>query len=148
MLLLLLFIKNISIFISFNIAQFYFSYICLIINFKTKLILLWLLLLLCNKNDSRLQNKKGFAEFHARVFSLDDASHRVDQLRLTVNLLRHWEQSTSYHVGDSWHTQNIQINNVIGENESCVFSFMEKLNGLFGQPNSFKCVINLNIWFI
>ena len=31
-----------------------------------------------------------------------------------------------YHVGDSQHTQNIQINKVIGENEKCVFYFMEK----------------------
>ena len=28
--------------------------------------------------------------------------------------------------GDSWHTQNIQINKVIGENEKCVFYFLEK----------------------
>ena len=29
-------------------------------------------------------------------------------------------------VGDGWHTQNIQINIVIGENEKCVFYFTEK----------------------
>ena len=39
-----------------------------------------------------------------------------------------------YHVGDSLHTQNIQINKVIGENEKCIF-YGKKLNGLFGQPN-------------
>ena len=38
--------------------------------------------------------------------------------------------------GDSRHTQNIQINKVIGENEKCVFYFIEKLNRLFGQPNT------------
>ena len=27
------------------------------------------------------------------------------------------------------------MNRVIGENEKCVFYFMEKLNGLFGQSN-------------
>ena len=32
-----------------------------------------------------------------------------------------------YHMGDSRHTQNIQINKVIGENEKCVFYFMEKI---------------------
>ena len=38
--------------------------------------------------------------------------------------------------GDSRHTQNIQINKVIGENEKCVFYFMEKtLKVPFGQPN-------------
>ena len=31
-----------------------------------------------------------------------------------------------YHVGDSRHTQNIQINKVIGGNEKCVFYFTEK----------------------
>ena len=29
-------------------------------------------------------------------------------------------------MGDSQHTQNIQINKVIGENEKCVFYFTEK----------------------
>ena len=40
-----------------------------------------------------------------------------------------------YHMGGSQHTQNIQINKVIGEIEKCVFYFTEKLNGLFDQPN-------------
>ena len=40
-----------------------------------------------------------------------------------------------YHAGDSLHTQNIQINKVIDENEKFVFYFMEKLYGLFGKPN-------------
>ena len=31
-----------------------------------------------------------------------------------------------YHAGDSRHTQNIQINKVIDENEKCGFYFMEK----------------------
>ena len=31
-----------------------------------------------------------------------------------------------YHMGDSQHTQNIQINKVIGENEKCVLYLMEK----------------------
>ena len=41
-----------------------------------------------------------------------------------------------YHTGDSQHTQNIQINKVIGENEKCVFSLTAKLNRLFGPPNT------------
>ena len=32
-----------------------------------------------------------------------------------------------YHVGGSWHTENIQINNVIGEKEECVVYVMEKI---------------------
>ena len=30
-------------------------------------------------------------------------------------------------MGDTWHTQNIQTNEVIGENEKCVFYFTEKI---------------------
>ena len=36
-----------------------------------------------------------------------------------------------YHAGASWHTQNSQINNVIGENKKRVFYFMEKTNWTF-----------------
>ena len=66
---------------------------------------------------------------------------RVDQLRLKAIKLRHWKQSTFYHVGDSQHTQNIQINKVIGENEKCVFYFTEKSIHIFGQPNTFRAVL-------
>ena len=41
-------------------------------------------------------------------------------------------------MGESRHTQNIQINKVISENEKCVFHFMgKKCNRLFGQRNTF-----------
>ena len=40
------------------------------------------------------------------------------------------------HVGDSRHTQNVQFNKVIGENEKNCVLFYEKSYGLFGQPNS------------
>ena len=41
-----------------------------------------------------------------------------------------------YHVGGNQHIQNIQINKVTGENEKCVFYFMEKKTyGHLGQPN-------------
>ena len=43
-----------------------------------------------------------------------------------------------HHVLDNQHTQNIQMNKVIGENEKCVLYFMEKLNRLFGQPNTLQ----------
>ena len=48
--------------------------------------------------------------------------------------------SMIYHVGESQHTQNTQINEVTGENKKCVFYFMEKtkLNRIFGQSNSFE----------
>ena len=39
-------------------------------------------------------------------------------------------------MGDSQHTQNTQINKVIGENEKNVpFILQNRLNGLFGQSN-------------
>ena len=52
-----------------------------------------------------------------------------------------------YHVGDSWHTHNIQINKVIGEDEKCVFYFTEKRKpyGFFGQPNITESMFILEI---
>ena len=44
-------------------------------------------------------------------------------------------QSMLYYVGDSWHTQNIQINKVIGNNGKCVFILQKKTIGTFGQRN-------------
>ena len=32
----------------------------------------------------------------------------------------------------------LKINKVIGENEKCIFYFMEKPYGIFGQPNTFN----------
>ena len=43
-----------------------------------------------------------------------------------INSDVNWEQPVLYHVGDSRHSQNIQINKVIGESEKRVFYFMEK----------------------
>lgn len=44
-----------------------------------------------------------------------------------------------YHVGDSQHTENIQINKVIGENKKEVFYFMgEKPIQTFGQAIFFR----------
>ena len=39
-----------------------------------------------------------------------------------------------YIAGDDQHTQNIQINKVIGEN-AMSFILQKKLTGVFGQPN-------------
>ena len=43
-----------------------------------------------------------------------------------------------YHVGDSRHAQNIQINKVIGENEKCVFYFLEKYIWMFWPARYFR----------
>ena len=36
-------------------------------------------------------------------------------------------------MGDSQHTQNIQISKVIGENKKCLLFYRKKLNGVFDQ---------------
>ena len=51
---------------------------------------------------------KWFVKFHAGDFLLDDAPWSGRLIKLIVIKLRHWEQSTSYDRGNSWHTQNIQ----------------------------------------
>ena len=40
-------------------------------------------------------------------------------------------------MGDSQHTQNIQLSKVIGENEKCLLFHGKKLNKHFGQPNTY-----------
>ena len=41
-----------------------------------------------------------------------------------------------YHTEDSWHTPNIQTNKVLAQMKNTSFILLEKLNGLFGQPNT------------
>ena len=62
--------------------------------------------------------QKWFVRFRAGDFSLDREPQsgrpgEADSGQIEIN----WEQSTFYHVGDSWHAQTIQINIVIGENK-------------------------------
>ena len=72
--------------------------------------------------------QEWFAEFCAGDFWLDDAPRSgrpiegdSDQIETLIENNQHYT-----HVGDSRHTQNIQINKVIGGNEKCVVYFMEK----------------------
>ena len=63
-------------------------------------------------------------------------------------------------MGDSRHSQNIQINKIIGENEKYVFYFMEKTKWAFWPTLYFtplaltiigaaqKSVSNLNVTFL
>ena len=71
--------------------------------------------------------EKRFAKFHAEDFSMDYASRLGRPVEVdsdhTESLTEQW---MLYHAGDSRHAQNIQINEVIGENEKCVFYFTEK----------------------
>ena len=80
--------------------------------------------------------QKWSVKFHAGDFLLDVAPWSGRWVEVDSDI--HWEQSTLYHVRESRHTQNIQINKFIGENKKYVFYFMEKLNRLFDQPNIFS----------
>ena len=44
--------------------------------------------------------------------------------------------------GDSQHTQNIQINSYVGENEKCIFYFMEKTKQTFWPTQCFMMSYN------
>ena len=70
--------------------------------------------------------KSGLQSFVLEISCWTMLHGRVDQLKVIAIKSRYWEQSTLYYTGDSQHTQNIQIDNVIGENEKCVFYFTEK----------------------
>ena len=90
--------------------------------------------------------QKWFAEYCAGDFSLDDApqSGRLvevdsDQIEILI------ESDQRYHVGESRHTQNIQINKVIGENEKCVFYFIENSKWIFLPTQYFSASMNLPI---
>ena len=73
--------------------------------------------------------REFFVKFHGGDFSLDDAlwSGRPvevdsDQIETLIETL-----INGIPQGERWHFQNIQINNkVTGDNEKCVFYFMEK----------------------
>ena len=53
--------------------------------------------------------QKWFAQFRAGDFSLDNAPCLGRLVEVDSDQDINWEQSTLYHAGDSWHTQNIQI---------------------------------------
>ena len=76
--------------------------------------------------------QKWFATFRAGGFSLEDAprsGRHVEVDRGQIKTLT--ENNTLFHAGDSRHTQNIQINNVLGDNETCIFYFTEKTKWTF-----------------
>ena len=77
--------------------------------------------------------KSGLRSFVLEISPWMMLHIRGDQLRLiAIKPDINWEQSMLYHLGESQHTENIQINKVIGEIEKYVFILWKKLNGLFG----------------
>ena len=50
-----------------------------------------------------------------------------------------------YHAGGDQHTQNIEINKVIDENEKCVLFLQKKTCGLLGQPNIWMCWVTKEV---
>ena len=76
--------------------------------------------------------QKWFVMFYAEDFLLDDALRlgrpvEVDSDQIET-LIENDQHSTMW---ESLHTQNIQINKVIGENEKCVLHVMEKMKRAF-----------------
>ena len=75
--------------------------------------------------------QKWFVKFHAADFSLDNECSTVGQSTVEVDsdqietLIENNQCYTRWEI-DSQHTQNIQINKAIGENEKCVFYFTAK----------------------
>ena len=51
-----------------------------------------------------------------------------------------------HHVVDNQHTQNIQMNKVIGENEKCAFYLMEKATWTF-WPTQYISITNIDSKF-
>ena len=80
--------------------------------------------------------KSGLQSLMLEISHWTTPHSQAGQLKLIILKSRHGEQSTLYPMGDSQHTQNTQINKVIGENEKNVpFILQNRLNGLFGQSN-------------
>ena len=83
--------------------------------------------------------KSGLQSFVLEISCWTMLHGQVDQLKLIAIKSRHWEQSTLYQAGGGWHTQNIQINKVIGENEKRVFYFTVKnYTDFFANPVEIK----------
>ena len=103
------------------------------------------------KNQQKCKKKKDLCSVWRRCRDWSNVSKVVCKVlcwrflagwcsvvRLIAIKSRHWEQSMLYHMGDRWHTQNIQINKVTGENEKCVFHFTEKTKTTF-LANTIHC---------
>ena len=82
--------------------------------------------------DQMCQN--WFVRFHAGDFLLDDAPLSGRPIEANSNQIEIF-RTMLYHVGDNWHTQNIQIDKIIGEYDISVYYFMEKTKWTFGQPS-------------
>ena len=53
--------------------------------------------------------QKWFVKFHVGNFPLDDAPWSGRPIAADSEHIKTWEQSMHTYVGDSWHTQDIQI---------------------------------------
>ena len=84
--------------------------------------------------------QKWFVKFHAGDFSLGDAPRSGWPVEVDSNRIETLIENNQmfYYVGDSWHTQSVQINKVIGENEKHVFYFMEKTEQAFWRTQYIK----------
>ena len=82
---------------------------------------------------------KWLLMFHAGDVSRDDALQLGRPIEADSDQIKTLFKNNQslHHVGDSQHTQNIQINKVIGENKKCVFYFMENTKWTFWPTEYF-----------
>ena len=70
--------------------------------------------------------QKWFVKFCAGHFLPDEAPQCGKPAEVDSDQMETL-RSMFYHVGENRHTQNIQVNKVIGGNEKCAFYFMKKI---------------------
>ena len=80
--------------------------------------------------------QQWFATFCAADFSMDNAPEVGRPVEVHSNQIKTLtENNQCYTTQEIAEILKISKSTVIRENEKCVFYFMEKLNGVFGQPN-------------
>ena len=75
--------------------------------------------------------KSGLQSFVLEISCWTMLHGWVDQLKLIAIKLKHWEQSTSYHVGDSWHAQNTKSIKLLVKMKNVSFILGEKTKWTF-----------------
>ena len=95
--------------------------------------------------------KSGLRSFMLEVSRWMVLHRLVDQLKLLLIKLRLWERSTLYHMGGSWHSQNIQVNEVTGEKWKICLLFYGKTTWtlwptqkLYSHPDKVTFQVDMN----
>ena len=84
--------------------------------------------------------QKWFAKFHAGVFSLGDTPKSGRPVEVGNNQIDTLNENNQHYITQEIaDIQNIKINKVIGENEKCVFYFMEITTDFLANPIYLLC---------